>query len=333
VKPSRASPLAVILAATCLVTAAATTDAQGERVGPQPERIVSAYGVVTHYVYALGAGDRLVAGTFVTPASADGSIDRMHQRLDADFDQKFMARRPDAETIIALGPDLVLTNPARNPGLAEVLRDLGIPVLQLAPESIASIRSSLALLGAELGGEAPQRAALLDAFVEDTLREVATATAHARERPRVLFIGARLLQVPARNHFQNEMVYLAGGASVTAEMPGDGWQPAAFEDIIIWDPEFIVIAPYGDVVPEDLLGDALLSGVTAVRDGRVVKMPRLLAPWDTPGPESVLGILWLTHILHPDSIRLGLYETVVRFYQNFYEIKLDEADLEVLRLP
>jgi len=325
--------LALILAAACLVPAAITTHAHDEHFGHEPKRIVSAYGVVTHYVYALGAGDRLVAGTFVTPASADGSIERMHQRLDADFDRKFLPPRPDAETVIALSPDLVLTNPARNPGLAEVLEDLSIGVLQLAPESIASIRSSLVLLGAKLGGEAPQRAALLDAFFEDILSEVATAAARAQGRPRVLFMGAQLHRVPAGDMLQNEMVYLAGGASVSTEIPGHGWRTASLEDVILWDPEVIVIAPYGDVVPEDLLADALLSGVTAVRDGRVVKMPRLLAPWDTPGPESVLGILWLTHILHPDSTTLDVRDTVVRFYESFYDITLDEADLEVLRRP
>jgi ABC-type Fe3+-hydroxamate transport system substrate-binding protein len=55
---------------------------------PQPvERVVSTYGMATLYVYALGAGDRLAAATFLggtDPARSSGKLQQQPPQGEGD---------------------------------------------------------------------------------------------------------------------------------------------------------------------------------------------------------------------------------------------------------
>ena len=125
------------------------------------------------------------------------------------------------------------------------------------------------------------------------------------------------------------MVELAGGISVTAELPGH-WQNVNIEQILIWNPDVIVIVPYGQVQAADLLSDPIWAEVEAVKTGRVYKMPQLLFAWDTPIPESVLGILWMAGLFHPGKIELDFAELARAFYREFYRCELKEEELSAL---
>ena len=292
-----------------------------------PSRVASAFGVATAYVYALGAGDLLVGARYLGLPESPLGVEVM-ERIDPSFAAKAFPGEVSVEVPVALGADLAFAG-RKHLSLADQLADVGVPAVVWGPETFPEVREAILLAGDLLGrGE---RAAELAAFYDDILAAVAAATAGlpAEARPATLIVGTAPGRVAGGSMYQTGLVDLAGGASVSRDLPGS-WQNVGPEQILLWDPEVILIAPYGPVTPRDFLDDPLFEGLRAVREGRVYKMPQLLFPWDTPIPESVLGVLWLADLLHPGTVPLDVAEVATLFYRRFYGVELRPAELALI---
>jgi iron complex transport system substrate-binding protein len=56
-------------------------------------------------------------------------------------------------------------------------------------------------------------------------------------------------------------------------------------------------------------------------------MPRVVAPMDTPVPESVLGIVWLAGVLYPERTTLDMATEATAFYSTYYAYALSAEEL------
>ncbi len=329
-----ATALALLVTAAWAV--AAVVDQTGAVVDlpAPPARVLSAYGPATYYVYALGEGDRIVAARYVALTGPEGEVGALHRQLDPQFGDKIMRTDPTIEEVVAQRPDLVITNPQRNPGMAEVLGDLRIPAAQYVPETVDDVVHAVRLTGALLGPPVDARAEALAADLEGYLTDLGRAVGGLApgERPRVLFVGTAPLRVASGAMLQSELIARAGGLSVTARLAG-GWRDISLEQLVAWDPEVIVIAPYGGVQPADLLEDPQWAWIGAVQSDRVYKMPRVAAPWDAPVPDAVLGALWLAQVLHPHLAPHNAAAEALILYEEYYGITLARDVLERLRAP
>lgn len=113
--------------------------------GSAPERIVSTAPNLTEILFALGAGDRVVAVTDFCdrPAEARG------KRRIGGF------ANPSLEAIAALNPDLVVMSEDGNPRqVADKLRRLGIPVFAFRAMRMQDLAGEVRRLGAALGLDA-----------------------------------------------------------------------------------------------------------------------------------------------------------------------------------
>ena len=311
--------LCVALPALAQVT---VVDQAGREVtiAQPPERVVSLYGVATLYLYALGVPEKLVLGTYVGLKPGSPSWATL-SAVDPKLPEKFSQGKPSLEEVLAQEPDLVLASARKDPEAAEELAPFGIPVLLLFAEDLEGVKSATGLLGKVFGAEA--RAAKLLSYLDEKVQAISSLIAERElSRPRVLFCGAQPFRVASGDMYQSEMIALAGGEPVTKRLAGY-WQDVNAEQVLLWDPEVIFIAPYGKVLPEDILGDPVWQGVTAVRAGRVYKMPRVFSPWDVPTPESSLGILWMAVKLHPE-LPIDLATEARAFYREFYGYELPE---------
>jgi iron complex transport system substrate-binding protein len=300
------------------------------RIDEPVERIVSVYGIGTYFLYALGVADRMVGAAYVGVKSLGQASETM-LRFEPRLEDLLLLSDPNVEEVLHRNPQLVLADGSRHEVLAGQLADLEIPTIQYLVESSDELEVALRLTGQALGGEAAARAeALLGEFdrVAETIdRDLAGLD--ETERARVLFVGTSPLCVASGAMFQTELVELAGGTSVSEGLIGY-WNDVNLEQILLWNPDVIVIAPYGAVQPADLLEDPDWASLEAVRSDRVVRMPRLIAPMDTPLPESLLGIVWMAEILYPDLVTLDLREEATSFYTDFYGFALTEDELDLL---
>ena len=298
---------------------------------PQPvTRIVSAYGISTYYVYALGAGDRIVNAWYVQIKGLSKAPDALW-KMEPKLDEKLSFGTPNLEDIVSRNPDLVLTNPTKHGDLADRLINLGIPAVQYIAETPNAMKEAMLLTGKVLGPETASRAQDFAAYYDRMMAKIADATKGIldADRLRVYFCGSSPLRAASGDMYQSLMVDTAGGVSVTAGMHGY-WNNVNIEQILVWNPDVIIITSYGGLTVQQILDDPDWQSISAVKSGRVYKMPALAAAWDAPVPDSLLGIMWLAHALYPNEVNIDLAGECRTFYGDFYGYTL--SDEEVARL-
>ncbi len=326
--------LIVGAAVTCLAsnTSIRVIDQTGRTVNiPQPvTRIVSAYGISTYYVYALGAGDRIVNAWYVQIKGLAKAPDALW-KIEPNLDKKLSAGKPNLEDIVARHPDLVLTNPTKHGDLADRLISLGIPAIQYVAENPEAMKEAMLLTGEALGQKTADRAQEFATYYDQVMAKIRDAVEKVppEKRLRVYFCGSSPLRAASGDMYQSLMVDAAGGLSVTAGLHGY-WNDVNIEQTLVWNPDVIIITSYGGLTPQQILNDPDWQAISAVKNSRVYKMPALAAAWDTPVPDSLLGIMWLADRLYPDEIGIDLAAECRAFYSKFYGYTL--TDEEVRRL-
>jgi iron complex transport system substrate-binding protein len=227
-----AALLAIALGSGC--ARASEEVANGAR--EQPRRIVAIGGAVTEIVYALGAGDRVVAvdTSSVFPEAVAKQPKVGYQRTLA------------AEGILALDPDLVVASAEAGPPttLAQ-LREAGVRVELMAPaENVDAAADRIRAVGSAIG----ERAAATD--LADRIERAASASveraAAAPSQRRVLFLYARgggTTMVSGNATAAAAMIALAGGQNAVTGW--DGFRPLSAEAALAAAPDVILVPSRG----------------------------------------------------------------------------------------
>jgi iron complex transport system substrate-binding protein len=297
---------------------------------PQPvRRIVSAYGVATYYVYTTGGGPRLVAAGYVGlggPAAQDAM-----RRVDPNFDAVFAAvstlnqNEINIEEMAALQPDLVLAS-ARTQWL-DTVGELGIPILRFEGETPERLKDAMTLLGAVLGPDAAYRARMFNTYYDQTLESILAQTGLIADPARVYFSGTEPLRVASGDMYQTAMIEAAGAVSVSKELTGF-WNDVNLEQVVLWNPDVIFVPTYGGATVEAITDSAEWAILDAVQAGRVYQLPRFISPWDTPVPDSILGITWMAETLYPDQVNLDCPVMARYFYRTFYDYSMTAEEAQ-----
>jgi iron complex transport system substrate-binding protein len=264
------------------------TDDEGTAVEipAYPERIVSLAPSNTEIVFALGAGDRLVAGTDADDYPADAAA-----LPDAVVQTKILK-----EQIAALDPGLILAygNGFNAPADIIQLRDLGFPVVVLYASSVTAAEADVTLVGKAIG--AAEEAEAIVAELHDQFEEIEAAVPSTADRPRTFYeVGyGPGIYTPSAESAYAEMITLAGGDPITT----DASFTISLEALVKADPEVILLgdAAYG-VCPDQVVTRDGWKGMTAVKDGAIRPVFDTLVT--RPGPRLALGLASLVRGIHP----------------------------------
>lgn len=283
----------------------------------KPEKLVSGYYISTSALIALGVKDQLVG----IEAKADK---RPIYALSAPeliaLPNVGTAKEFDMEGCIALEPDLVIL-PLKLKSVVETLEEMGIAVLLVDPETQEGLEEMVTLLGDATNTS--ERAKELLSFIDgqETVLKAVSA-----ETPTVYMAGnSSLLSTAGTGMYQSDMIELAGGKNAAAEITDSYWVDVSYEQLLAWDPDYIVIASDASYSVEDVLSDPNLAGLSAVVNGKVCQMPNKAEAWDSPVPGGILGSVWLASILHGEDISEEQRDTVIdEFYETFYGFTYSE---------
>ena len=287
-------------------------------------RLISTYGPATAMTYSVDAGDRLVAASYLGARDPQGAA--AMEQIDPRFpdlmgDDFFTQQDFNIEEAVNLNPDLIVTS-ARTAWL-DAVAEIDIPVFLFEGETPERLRDAMLLLGQIFGPHSTVQAeawvAYYDGLFETVLEQVGDIP--DEERVRVLFTGTNPLRIASGDMYQTDIIRAAGGVSVSSELTGF-WNDVNLEQIVIWDPDVIIVPPYGGATVEAITESPEWQILDAVQEGRVYRMPKLVVPWDTPAPDSVLGIVWMAQLLNPGQVTLDCAEEAVYFYSTFYDFEL-----------
>lgn len=311
------------------------TDQAGNTVEyPQPiYSVISTYGPATAMVYSVGAEDRLVAASYLGARDEAGAA--AMERIDSRFqdligDDYFSQNDFNLEEAALLAPDLIITS-ARTSWL-DTVSELGIPFFLYDAETPERLKEAILLTGQLFG---PNTAAQAEAWVDyydwvyaAILEE--TQDVPEDERTNVLFTGTDPLRVVGGDMYQTSLIEIAGGISASAELTTGYWNDVNLEQIATWDPDVILVPPYGGASVGAITESPDWQVLTAVQEGRVYRLPKLVAPWDTPAPDSVLAIIWLSQQLYPDLETPDCSEQVQYFYNTYYDYDISVEEIDSL---
>jgi iron complex transport system substrate-binding protein len=145
---------------------------------------------------------------------------------------------PNEEALVALGVDTLITS-ASVAGRQERARlgRLGIEVVELDTATLAGTLEAIAELGRRAGR--PAEAAALVARIEAGLAAIGARAAPLPARRVLVVVGRDPLYVAGPGSHLDELVRLAGGVNVAADL-GAPYAPAALEAMLARAPEVIV---------------------------------------------------------------------------------------------
>jgi iron complex transport system substrate-binding protein len=253
------------------------------------ERIAVAGGDLTEIVYALGAGDKVVAADSTSnyPAS-------VQEKAQIGY-----VRALSAEGVLSISPDLLIG--ADDAGPANVIENLkaaGLPVA-IAPLGVGADRvpTKIRFVGETLGLQEKAEALISEYQIKmDALEKRVAGLSH---RPKVLFIlsvrdGAPV--VGGRETSANDIIELAGGQNVAVAF--ESWKPMNAEAIIASNPDVILMS---GAHTESIGGDNAVMNrpdiqlTNAGRAGALVKMDGMLllgfGPRTAEAVETLMGHL------------------------------------------
>ncbi len=297
------------------------TDQTGRQLtlAETPGRIVSGYYISSSALIALGLEDKLVgieakAGTRPIYARSAPAL--------MELPSVGTAKEFDLEGCVALKPELVIL-PAKLKSAAETLESLGIPVLLVNPESQQQMEQMVSLLGQATGTQG--RAEALLSFIAGQRENLETLLAEG-EKPRVYLAGnSSLLCTAGAGMYQSDMMLLAGGENVAAGIADTYWADISYEQLLAWNPDYIVLASDASYTVEEVLADPNLADCAAVKNGNVLRLPGDAEAWDSPVPGGILGSVWLASALHPHRMSPEDRDAIInQFYETFYGFRYCE---------
>ena len=315
--------LSLLLSLTVCVQAepVVLTDMAGREVSIEavPERIVSGYYISTSTLIALGLSDKLVG----IEAKADKRpIYKLSAPQLIELPNVGTAKEFNLEGCLALEPDLVIL-PLKLKSAAQTLEELGIDVLLVNPESQEQLMEMIALLGDATG--TADRAGELADYIQAQQAALAELLADA-DAPTVYLGGnSALLSTAGQAMYQSDMIVRAGGVNVADEIQDTYWVDISYEQLLAWDPDYIILASDASYTAQDVLADENLKDCTAVKNGNVFHLPADVESWDSPVPSGFLGSCWMASILHGDLVtESDCTAWINEFYGTFYGFTLRE---------
>ena len=291
------------------------TDQLGREVTieKQPQTLASGYYISTSLLIALGLQDELVG----VEAKADK---RNLYSLAAPEIQSLpsigTAKEFDLEGCAALAPDLVIV-PAKLKDSIPAMEEMGLTVLAVKPENEDLLCGAIDLL-AQATNTVAQGNKLKNA-ITDAQAELSEKLG-GTEMPSVYLAGnSSVLETAGPAMYQNTLIENANGTNAAADITDTYWAEVSYEQILDWDPDYIVLASDADYDVDSVLNDAALADCTAVKEGHVYQLPHAVEAVDSPVPASFLGSYYLASVLHPDQVTEQDYEKAAdNFYSTFY---------------
>ena len=334
----------LIITISVLLTACATPSAPGNtqatvlvtdsigrqvKVPEKVERIAALYSWSGYAVCLLGSGNDLVAVpgglkrdvllVQMFPEIANASVPREGGTINV-------------EELMKIKPDLIIV---RNDQVAdekevEDLDNTGVPYIVVDFSTMKEQQDALLVIGKAIGREA--EAGKFNGYYQDAIDRVSRGVADIPEDEKIKLYHSenQANRATPADSVSADITRAVGVINVSVgqdlQLIGSDYY-ASIEQILLWDPEVIIA---NETTAYDLIkGSPQWSGITAVRTGRVYRLPNGISRWAHPSSvETPLALLWIAKTVYPDRFTgIEMKAEVRYYYKTFFNLELDDETI------
>ncbi|MBC2697420.1 MAG: cobalamin-binding protein [ANME-2 cluster archaeon] len=255
-----------------------------------PMRIVSLSPCNTEILFAVGAGDRVVAGTtYDTYPPEAVNLSKIGGFSSVNI-----------EAVVNMSPDLVLAEHGNGEETINALKNLDLKVVSLNPKTMDDILENIRLVGNITGNDAAAES--LTADMTQQIRDITYITEYIPDsrKPRVLYIVWHdPMYAAGAGSFPDDLIQMAGGKNIVEVV---GWPVISIEDVVDKNPQIIICSGMGGgsyTIMEAITGNQVLAQTDAVKNNKVypVDDPNTI---ELAGPRIVQGLAELHGFIAPD---------------------------------
>ena len=260
----------------------------------KPQRIISLAPANTEILFAVGAGDRVVAVTEYCTFPEEAT------KLPVIGGYSTV----NIERVVALNPDLILAYHGNGEDNVNYLKYLGFNVITLNADSVDGTLHDILLVGEATG--CVETAETLIADMEKRLAAVAEKLEGISEEDKPTMVHSMWtdpLWVSGSGTFQDEMIRYAGG--INAVSSTEGWGIVTLEKFLLIDPDIIFVDTgmgmgegAENTLRDYIMTEPRLKTLTAVKNGQVYAVNADII--DRGGPRLVDGVEVIASLAHPE---------------------------------
>jgi iron complex transport system substrate-binding protein len=257
----------------------------------------------------------------------------------------FGTKTGNYETFIAAEPDIILEGTEANieerqekfGGIPVVGVHAGDNLTDYADDALTGYEDEIRFLGELLGAQ--QNAESLITYYRDAMQYVQSVVSKIPDNAMVKVYyaeGKDGLSTDPTGSMHTRLLEFCGGknvAQVTLK-PGYGMAETSLEQIILWDPDMIIIGRGSQItLYQTIMTDDKWSQLRAVENKQVFLRPDNPFPWfdGPPGPCQIVGMYWMVNKLYPEETTdLDLKAKVKEFYTKFFHYNLTDEELAKL---
>lgn len=261
-----------------------------------PERIVSVSPAETESLFALGLGDKIVG---VSDYDDYPEAAKTKPKMGSIV-------KPTVEALIAAKPDIVFTGVSMKEATVEELRKVGIQIFKVEPKTLDDVMNNILLYGqiTDANEPAKQIVAKMKQDIDKVQKAVKDVKPEAKKKVLLEFSPGWTV---GKGEFMNELITIAGGVNVAAEMDITGWAQMNEELIVKQNPQVILYAsgiiddkskkPLETLIRER----ASWSKMDAIVNNQIFGLD--VNSLSRPGPRVTDGLLEVAKALYPDLVK------------------------------
>ena len=251
----------------------------------------------------------------------------------------------NTEELMQLAPDVVFYS-ASNPALGEKLTASGFCAVAVSANKwqyncIETLNNWIDLLSQIFPEN--DRAALCRSYSEDVY-----AMVHERvkdipddERARAFFLfqyNDSTIMTSGQLFFGQWWADAIGAVNVANELATDNSVTVNLEQVYAWNPDIIFMTNFNTFQPDDLydstVGTYDWSGIQAVQDKSVYKMPLGMYRSYTPGIDTPITLLWMAKTTYPTLFEdIDVTQRAIDYYETVFGVTLTSEQVESIFAP
>ena len=251
----------------------------------------------------------------------------------------------NTEELLKLKPDVVFYS-AADEAMGKTLTSAGFAAIAISAgkwgyDCLQTLDQWIALLDEIFPGNSRAKAvsdygAEVQKLVKDRVSGIADS-----DRAKVFFLfqySAEKIATGGKQSFGSWWASAVGAVNVSDELTGVNSAPVSMEQITLWNPQKIFVTNFNTAKPSDLYGNAVgsydWSGIAAVQNKQVYKMPLGMYRSYTAGADTPVTLLWLAKTVYPSLFAdIDVTAKTKDYYQKVFGITLTDAQAEKIFAP